>query len=261
MPSPFLFINEEPLLPDRVINYLQSAGQLQAFLMEILRQHAIATALEADPELTPSSEMIDQILHTFRQKNGLEDAIGFQTWMSQNGIDYETLWDRVARDQALQQLILQKSEPKLGEYFMNRKLELDHVLLSCIAVETESKAYEFRDQLEHNEAVFEELAEEYSLAGNHQSGGRMEPISRGKLPDDLRAEIDIQEPGALIGPVAIDNCWYLFRLEDVMEASLEGALEEQLRAELFGQWLADEVDAMTVKMQVTKWLSLKTSIR
>jgi parvulin-like peptidyl-prolyl isomerase len=259
--SSFLLINEVPIPPEQMFNYLQAAGQLQPFLLEILRQHAIAQELQANSDLLPTPEQIDQILDNFRKANELQEPKTFQTWMTHNNIDYETLRERIARDRALQQLILKKSEPKLGEVFMNRKLELDQVLLSCIAVDTEARAHEFRDQIEQDGASFAALAQDYSLADNHQNGGRMEPISRGKLPDDLRAEIDTKQPGDLIGPLLIDDYWYLFRLDEAAEALLEGNLEEQLRAELFGQWLANEVDAMTVKLQVTKWLSLKTSTR
>jgi parvulin-like peptidyl-prolyl isomerase len=261
MLSNFLVIDEEPLSLDQTLNYLKADGALQPFLTSILRQHAIAQALKNQPDLQPTIEEIEQQLEQFRQNNQLLEAEQFQQWLEHNNLTYGLLLEQLIKAQTLRNLIEHISEPKLHEYFINQKLSLDRVILSCLVVEQEILAEELREQIKEG-AAFEQLAREYSIAENHHIGGRMEPVSRSALPDDLRASVDPPaQPGCLIGPINIQNRWYLFQLEEIIPAALEGEIKEQLQTEIYQQWLTEKIEVMSVKVQVTQWLQLKTSIR
>jgi parvulin-like peptidyl-prolyl isomerase len=257
----FLVINEEPLSLDQALNYLKADGALQPFLTSILRQHAIAQALANQPDLRPTIEEIEQQLEQFRQNNKLLEAEQFQQWLEYSNLTYESLLEQLIKAQTLRNLIEHISEPKLHEYFINQKLSLDRVVLSCLVVEQETLAEELREQIKEG-AAFEELARDYSIAENYHLGGRMEPVSRSDLPDDIRASVDPPaQPGCLIGPINIEDRWYLFQLEEIIPAALEGEVKEQLKTEIYQQWLAEKIEAMSVKLQVTQWLHLKTSTR
>jgi parvulin-like peptidyl-prolyl isomerase len=59
-------------------------------------------------------------------------------------------------------------------------------------------------------------------------------------------------PGELIGPLALEGRWLLFRVEQFLPASLEDAqLKLALQNELFEQWIAQKIQKMAVKLQVT----------
>jgi parvulin-like peptidyl-prolyl isomerase len=80
----------------------------------------------------------------------------------------------------------------------------------------------------------------------------MGPVSRGTLPDILRAAVDTVSPGELVGPLELEQTWALFRVEQFLPASLEdGQLKEALQNELFEQWLAAKIQKLTVKLQVS----------
>lgn len=258
MSSDCLVINEEPVSLNQILDYLQVAGKLQPFLWEILNQHTLAKELETRPELIPKSEIIDQLLNDFCQQYQLLDDEAFQAWLQQNQLDYASFCTQLVRKWTLQQLQQQVSQPKLHEHFIKRKLSLDRILLSYIVVDSEELAKELRDQTEEGKP-FDQLAKIYSLAENGSRGGKMEPLSREELQDELRAAIDAAQVGDVIGPLAINDQWYLFRLEDVLLASLEGALKEQLEAELFEEWLAKKVANMNIKLKVEQWLPIKTT--
>ncbi|HEY9805549.1 MAG TPA: peptidylprolyl isomerase, partial [Candidatus Obscuribacterales bacterium] len=80
--------------------------------------------------------------------------------------------------------------------------------------------------------------------------GMMGPVSRGSMPDKLRAAVDSASPGNLVGPIELEGRYALFRVEQFLPASLEDAqLKEGLQNELFEQWLAEKIKKMTVKVQ------------
>ena len=59
-------------------------------------------------------------------------------------------------------------------------------------------------------------------------------------------------PGEVVGPLAIDGRWGLFRVEQFLPASLEQIqLKQALQNELFEQWLAEKIQKLTVKLQVS----------
>jgi parvulin-like peptidyl-prolyl isomerase len=142
------------------------------------------------------------------------------------------------------------AEPKIQEYFIERKLFLDRVVLSRIIVGERELAEELASQIEEG-ASFEQLAKEYSLTDDRIVNGMMGPVSRGTLPDILRASVDSASSGELVGPLELEERWGLFRVEEFLPASLEnGQLREALQNELFEQWLTEKMQKMTVKLQV-----------
>lgn len=142
------------------------------------------------------------------------------------------------------------TESKLPEYFIERKIYLDRVVLSRILVDSRELAEELQTQIEEG-ASFEQLAKEYSLADERVFNGMMGPISRGTIPDSLRAAVDATVPGKLINPIEIEGRFALFRLEQILPASLEDPqLKQSLQNELFEKWLGEKIQNLTVKIQV-----------
>ncbi len=79
----------------------------------------------------------------------------------------------------------------------------------------------------------------------------MGPVSRGSLPDALRAAVDSARPGELIGPLEIDKNWVIFRVDQFLPATLEDPqLRQVLQNEVFERWLAEKLQTMAVKLQV-----------
>jgi parvulin-like peptidyl-prolyl isomerase len=73
------------------------------------------------------------------------------------------------------------------------------------------------------------------------------------MPDALRAAIDSANPGDLVGPMQIENYWAIFRVEQLLPASLDdNQLKQALQNELFERWIAEKIQAMTVKLQVNE---------
>lgn len=255
----FLVINDEPISLEQVIHYLQIDGTLQTFLAAILRQHVIAQKLKLEPNLQPPAEAIEQHLGQFFKANQILDREQFQQWLEKNDLTYEQVLERITRTQTLQNLIDHISRPRLHEYFIKHKQSLDKLMLSCIVVNQETLAEELHDQIKAGES-FEQLARDYSIADNRIIGGKMEPVSPSDLPDEIRIAIaKNSQIGSLIGPVDLQGRWYLFRLEGILPSALEGETEARLKAEIYQEWLSQEIATMSVKLQVTQWLFLKTS--
>lgn len=214
-----------------------------------MRSYVIEQELQALEELDISSELLDQVVLDFRLENELTNYASFQEWLGNQGLDYPTFRRQIASKLKLEKLKVEVTEPNLQEYFIERKIFLDRVVLSRLVVEEQALAEELKSQIIEDGAKFEQLVQEYSITEDRTLNGMMGAISKGTLPTVLRAAIDLANPGELI-PLEIEGLWYLVRVEKFLDASLDEQLKQQLQDELFEQWLEDKIQNINVKLQV-----------
>jgi parvulin-like peptidyl-prolyl isomerase len=247
----FLTIDDQPIPIGKAVKYLQASGKLGQFIGDILRQYVIEQeiATREDMEITPA--LTEQTIIDFRLKNQLTEPQQFQEWLKNNGTDYGTFHSSVAFGFKLEKLKALVTEAKLQEYFIERKIFLDRVVLSRIIVDSRELAEELQTQIEEG-ARLEQLAKEYSLADDRIVNGMMGPVSRGSMPDILRAAVDVATSGQIVGPIELEERYGLFRVEQFLPASLEDTqLKQGLQNELFEKWLAEKIQKLTVKLQVS----------
>lgn len=248
--KPFLIVDEQPISLGQALRYLQSSGKLQPFVLEILRQKTIEEELQTRADLDISSAMIEQAVIDFRLDQQLTDPKTFQAWLVSNGLDYSTFHKQVAFGFKLEKLRVQVTESKLQEYFIERKIFLDRVVLSRLVVNNKELAEELKSQILEG-IRFGQLAQEYSLTDDRIVNGMMGPVSRGQMPDSLRTLVDLSSPGELVGPIELEGLYCLFRVEQFLPASLEGQVKQELQNQLFEQWLAEKMQKLTIKLQVS----------
>ena len=246
----FLTVDEQSITLRDCLKYLQTAGKLQGFLGDILRQYVLEQEIANREDLDVNSAVIEQAVIDFRLQQQLTDPKVFQEWLNRNGSDYSTFHSQINSNFKVEKLKSVIADAKLQEYFIERKVFLDRVVLSRIIVENQELADELKIQIQEGTS-FEELAQEHSIADDRISNGMMGPVSRGTMPDMIRAAIDSAEPGDLVGPIEVEQRWALFRVEQTIPATLDNQqLRQTLQTELFERWLAEKIQKMTVKLQV-----------
>lgn len=247
-----LIVDDQPLSLRQCLRYLQATGKLQGFIGDILRQYVLEREIETRTDLDVSSALVEQAVVDFRLQNQLTDAKAFQEWLNRNGTNYELFHNQITNSFKLERLKAQIVEARLQEYFIERKLVLDRVVLSRIVVDSKELAEELHSQISEGTS-FEQLAREYSKADERISNGMMGAVSRGTMPDLLRAAIDSANPGDLVGPIQIENYWAIFRVEQLIPATLDdNQLKQALQNELFERWIAEKIQTMAVKLQVNE---------
>lgn len=247
-----LIVDDQSLTLRQCLRYLQMSGKLQGFIADILRQYVLERELETRADLEINPAMVEQAVVDFRLQNKLTDPQAFQDWLTRNGSNYELFHKQILSSFKLEKLKAQIAEARLQEHFIERKLMLDRVVLSRIVVDSQELAEELQSQILEG-GSFELLAREYSKSDERVANGMMGPVSRGTMPDTLRAAIDSVNPGELVGPLQIENYWAIFRVEQFLPATLEdNQLKQAMQNEIFDRWLAEKVQAMTVKLQVTE---------
>ncbi len=249
--QPFITIDDSQQISlAQAFQYLQAAGRLDGFLGDILRQYLLERELLQRTDLAIAPPLLDAAIANLRQEHDLMDGDRFAAWLASQELDEAQLRQRLRRDLQIQHLKETLAAAKGQEYFIDRKLALDRVVLSRIEVGDRDLAEELQQQIADG-SRFEQLAQDYSIAGDRIFNGMMGLISRGSLPDLVRAALDMAAPGDIVGPLATEQGWALFRVEQILPASLDDSeVLQTVQDELLDQWLLDKLQGLNIEVQV-----------
>lgn len=247
--KPFITVDTESIGLGQAFRYLRAAGKLDEMFTAILQRYILEREL-AQSDQTIATEHIEQAIIDFRLSHDLADPAVFQQWLANEALDLPAFRQQAVNELRLQQLKERVTQPKLAEYFIERKLSLDQVVLSRIVLPRRELADELKCQLVEG-AEFAALAKEHSLTDDRLFNGMMGLVSRASLPDSLRAAVDLAIPGDVVGPFKLEEGWMLFRIEKLMPASLDNLqLYQTLQDELFQQWLLEKLRQATVEIHL-----------
>jgi hypothetical protein len=248
--TPFLTVDGESVSLSEALQYLKQAGGFQRTLGEILRQYIIDKELQTRGEIQVDDFRVDQALLDFRNQSQLNDPELLQKWLAANGISYTEFRHQITLGLKGEKLKNEVTNDKLKSYFEQEKPLLDQVVLSRIILEDADTAKDIAQQISQDPNKFESLAKEHSITNDKARNGLMGVVRKGTLPEILRTEIAQAEVGAIIGPLAIDNRHCLFRVEEILPATLDEPLKQELKNQLFEQWIQERLKEKKIKLEV-----------
>ncbi|MEO0409945.1 MAG: peptidylprolyl isomerase, partial [Cyanobacteria bacterium P01_A01_bin.135] len=175
---PFLRIGDQPISLSQAIAYLQRGDLFDSVVGEVVRQYVLDQALAQQPQLAPDDATVAKATMDFRQQQQLEGNGEFSQWLEDSGMTEAQLRSQIGAGLHLEALKAAIALPQLQQYFIERKLLLDRVVLSRIIVEEKDMIEELRYQLADG-AQFESLARDYSITDDCLVNGMVGPVSRG----------------------------------------------------------------------------------
>ncbi|NJR68762.1 MAG: hypothetical protein HC771_08900 [Synechococcales cyanobacterium CRU_2_2] len=114
------------------------------------------------------------------------------------------------------------------------------MIYSLLRLKDAAIAQELYFRLESEEAVFTDLATQYSQGPEANTGGLIGPADLGGCHPRLAEMMRVSQPGQLWPPTRIEDWWVIVRLEKFMPAQLDEAMRRRLLEELFLAWLQEE---------------------
>ncbi|MCT7953841.1 peptidylprolyl isomerase [Laspinema palackyanum] len=246
----FITIDDETISLRQALGYLRTSGDLQQFIMKILRQHVIEQELQSQADLEIDGSLLEQAIINFRLQNQLVQSDRFDQWLQSQSLTYGTFRNQFAAGLKIEEIKNKVTAEQVEDYFQKNQQAFEQVVLSRIVVEQYDKAVELKTQLEQAGASFEALAKEHSIAGERAYNGMMGAILFSQLPPAIREAISKAQPGDIVGPLELEGRYSLLRLEQRIPATLEGQLKRQLQEQLFEQWWQSKLQNKNVKLQV-----------
>jgi len=246
----FLTIDNQPISLSQALSYLRATGDLQTFLLKIIRQHILEIELKTRHDLEIDLSLIEQAVLDFRLVNQLADPDQFQSWLQSQSLSYDDFRHQIAAGLRIEKLKSVVTTPALEQYFIQEKPLLDQVVISRIVVDNLDLAVELQHQILDDGKLFEHIAKEHSITSDSLTNGMIGAISLGQLPESVRNIVMDAPPSVLLGPVEHEGNYILLRVERWLPANLEGQLKQQLQEKLFDQWLQEKAAKLAIKMHV-----------
>jgi len=252
MVNNFLEINGQPVSLAKALSYLQDSGDLDVFLLKIIRQHLIEVNLEVlkiSGEYDVDDALIEQAIEEFMLTNNIDKSTGnLENWLESQGTSYDKFRELIIRNIRIKRLKASVARDKLKSIINNDLHLLCQVDLSRIVVDTEELATKLVHQIESQESSFEAIAKYYSLTSDGWGGGQIEEMRLGQVPEPIQSFVSSAQSGQLIGPIEIENRYVLIRVNQITPAVLDEKLLLELQEEIFDQWLQDQVQSLPIIM-------------
>ena len=217
-------------------------------LNRIARQQGLCLAIaqasiydEICRAVTLTAELENRLLQSYLQEQEIHDQPALESYLSQKGWSDSDLRYFATKGERLDQFQTRVFDPEVEEKFLAQKLDLDQVTYSMIRVQDGNLAFELHQRLLENEATFEQLAAQHSQGPERESGGRCGPVPLNQAHDAVVQKLRTSAPGQLLEPFFLVDVWLILRLEQWQGARLDQETREQLREELFEQWLNERV--------------------
>ncbi|MBW4635341.1 MAG: peptidylprolyl isomerase [Iphinoe sp. HA4291-MV1] len=231
---PVLQVGDRAISNDELIPLLKQYGMLPQLMREIIIDSAIANH-------TLTAEENTQAYKQFYQQHQLNSEGELQAWLQARGVSREQLDSLATRDIKLENFKRSTWGDKLQSYFLQRKAKLDRVVYSLIRVKDICIAQELYFRIQEGEQSFSELAREYSLGSEAQTGGLIGPVELA-IPHPILANMLASiQPGQLLPPTPLGDWIVIVRLEKLLPAQLDEQMQERLLNELFEHWLQTQL--------------------
>ncbi|AKG20154.1 peptidylprolyl isomerase [Calothrix sp. 336/3] len=225
----FSNLEEKQILP-----LLKQYGVMPQFAREMIIAEAIATI-----NLTPEERF--QLYKNFYQEQKINTDADVQTWLKVRGLETSQLDYLVTRLGKLEKFQQETWGNKLHSYFLQRKGKLDRVVYSLLRVDDMAIAQELYFRIQAGEQSFGELAKEYSQGLEAHTYGLLGPVELSVPHPTLANLLMRSQPGQLLAPTSLEKWIVIVRLEKIIPAQFDTAMQKRLLNELMENWLQTQL--------------------
>ncbi len=230
--APVLQFADRTIDSTELVPLLVQYQLLPQLLRELMIDAGIAAITLTDEERSQAAAQFD----ARHQLNGDEDR---QTWMQRQGLSptqFEHLLTREWRIEKFKQLTWGN---RLESYFLTQKPQYDQVTYSLLRTPEPEVAQELYFRIKAGEQSFAELAREYSQGPEAETEGVIGPVPISQSHPALAEKLRHSQPGQILPPTRIGDCYVLLRLDAITSARLDDAMRQKLLDELFETWLQE----------------------
>lgn len=230
-----LKIGHRLLNSDQIISALVQYKLLESLVGQLLLDEAVK-------EVSLTKQEIFHILAGVRDAPLPDDFEGFVAqWCQYKEVTPEYFNSVILREMRVQKFKQLQFANQVESEFLRIKSDLDQVEYSLIQLNDLSLAQELYFQLRDDGADFTQLAQQYSLGSERETGGRVGPVPLSTLPDELTTLFCNEQVGAVYGPVPISDIFWVVRLDGFTSTRLNEATRANLINRMYHQWLQTQV--------------------
>ena len=235
-------LTELSIEADEIVFYLKKNLQLKAVNQKILSQKIIEKAAQ-ERGVTVTADEIQAEADRIRYEKKLEKASETLAWLADQMISPDE-WEAGMRDRLLAKKLAETLfSQEVEKTFAQNKLDYEQILLYQIVVPYQKLAQELFYQIEEEEISFYEAAHLYDIDERRRRlCGYEGKLYRWGLKADIAPAIFSAQPGELIGPLASEQGYHIYLVEEFIPAELTPERSKEIIDKMFKQWLSGELN-------------------
>ena len=233
-------IGNRTITASELISLLASYQMLPQLQRELIIDEAIEQSSRSAKVAICTPEEVAQAKQQFYAEKQFKNEEDIQAWMAYQGLTPEQLEVITTRKLKIEKFKRATWGNKLESYFFQSKAKLDKVIYSLLRTQDVGIAQELYFRIQAKENSFADLAREYSLGPEAQTGGLVGPIELNALHPVMVQMLSSSQPGQILPPNRIAEWFVILRLEKFIPAQLDEFIKVRLLNELFETWLQEQ---------------------
>lgn len=241
-----LRVNSRRVRVDEVVGRLDMLWSKPVLRQRLIDAALIWEALEADPDVyAPSDAELQAGMDAFRTRHRLRTAQATIEWLEARGMTHRSFEQSVAGQVRVHKLREQIIAGGEDAYLLERRHELDLVVLARLTMPFESDATALYRRLQAGE--LDVLAAACGLLRGRATGddpwtppaAALAGVHRWELPQEQAAVIFAAEVGTVLPPTYSDGHWDVAKILGFEIAESNAVGRTWARRRMFERWLAD----------------------
>ncbi|MDJ0620707.1 MAG: peptidylprolyl isomerase [Calothrix sp. MO_192.B10] len=235
---------------EEIINYLKISCQMPETL-EAIATRKIITEASAIIGIQAEIEEIQQEADNFRIANQLIKTEDTWSWLKQYHLsldDFEELnQTNLLSSKLANHLFAEQVEP----FFYQHQLDYTGAVTYEVVVDDEDLALELFYALQEGEISFQEIARQYIQEPEIRRAGGYQGIKRRTdFKAEIAASVFAATPPQIIKPIVTSKGVHLIWVEEIIYPELNEELRLEIMADLFHNWLKQQLQEMEIVMQI-----------
>ncbi|WP_017653630.1 peptidylprolyl isomerase [Fortiea contorta] len=230
-------IGNRTMKATELIPLLAGYQMLPQLVRELIIDEAIATI-----ECTP--EEIAQAKQQFYAEKQFTNEADVKAWIAYHGLSVDQFDAVTIRKLKVAKFKQATWGSKLDGYFFQNKGKLDKVIYSLLRTQDAGIAQELYFRIQAKEQTFADLAKQYSLGPEAQTGGLVGPVELSLLHPTMAQMLASSQPNQILPPTRIAEWFVIVQLEKFVPAQLDEPMKVRLLNEFFENWLQEQQKQM-----------------
>jgi parvulin-like peptidyl-prolyl isomerase len=210
----------------------------QIIMNRIIREEAEKAEIKV--EIKELQETADE----FRARNKLIRAKSTQIWLAMNRLsldEFEGIIRLELLSNKLRDLVV--PDKKVEEYFYQHQLDFDRAVLYEVVLENKELANELYYSVQEGEIKFPDVANKYiKNVELMRKGGYLGLVSRKELNPALISVFSVNFCPRIIKPISTALGFHLIWVEEIIKATLDEDIQNEIRNQLFKKFLMSKID-------------------
>ncbi len=234
-----LVVGQQPITFQNAFHWMRLSGRLDDFFCRMI-DAALVRQLCGELELSITDEELQKGVDAFRAEQRLWTREDTAAWLESNNMRVADLEELVARLLILERARGTVTQDAAKEYFKEREGDFDRFLLIEAHFADNARLQCFRAEFEKEPCAWSSLLRRYAQicgAGEMELAPRW--YRRRDLPKTIAHAVRTASTGGVLVPVKDSDGLSVVLVFDHQVAAATPKLMEEIRDELFANWLAE----------------------